>query len=664
MAASILLAGFGCLMVAMQIVGFNSKRLGMASIAGALSMGEYLANTPDIVKRDFVVYAAAGADRTLDITLPANARVFMTDMTGTTNSGRLGNYYYLTYYLFPRDVEVTLDEPRYTANGFQGRSTEFDAEMQANGFDVRADLTPDAVLHITASPNLLKSKATNPSWFDSPSDAAIAFLLPLLTGLSGVWLLRLVFGEGLSVRMPLAEQLACGLGLGMMAVAALTLGIKLCGFHGRGWVLVLTGAGALAELWRNRRVFGNGIAGGVGKTISNPVAMVIAAIGVVVFLILFRLAALQGIVEFDAVADWLLKAKILFLCTGHEIAGWFSNPRLAYAHLDYPTLVPSLHAATYDSIGHVDEFVTKFWPTWMLLFLLAGLGSLSRGKTARFHAPLFFLLGVLLLPFTQAYVQMEGGTLPIIFFTVMGLVQCALGLAEGDGVRLGLGLTLLFGAAMTKFEGVIFLGLAAGWMLLPGLRPPLKPSPRFWRILGFCFLAALPFLCLRAQIPALHPESGWAGDALAHPGATLASVPRIFLIVLARLFVSAGFASWSATEGHLHWTGQWEGLSSLFNHLTLGLAWVCVLMTLLFWVAAPARRPIIVWTLAVFASAMFILSVVFASFVSINGLNDVISARTADNETGRYLFSNAPSLDLHDGDYVFQGFQPARIQRR
>ncbi len=144
---------------------------------------------------------------------------------------------------------------------------------------VRADLTPDEVLHITASPDLPKNKAANPIWFDSPSDEAVAFLLPLLTALSGVWLLRLLFGPMLSGRMPLAEQLACGLGLGMMAVAALTLGVKLCGFHGRGWVLALTTSGALAELWRDRKVFGNGIAGGFRKSISNPVTMVIVAIG-------------------------------------------------------------------------------------------------------------------------------------------------------------------------------------------------------------------------------------------------------------------------------------------------------------------------------------------------------------------------------------------------
>ena len=172
------------------------------------------------------------------------------------------------------------------------------------------------------------------------------------------------------------EQLACGLGLGMMAVAALTLGVKLCGCHGRGWVLTLTALGALTELWRDRKTFGNGIAGNLRKIVSEPVTGLIYGTGLVVFLILFRLAALQGIVEFDAVADWVFKAKIFFLCTGHDIVGWFSNPRLAYAHLDYPTLVPSLHAATYDSIGHVDEFVTKFWPVWMLLFLLGALASM------------------------------------------------------------------------------------------------------------------------------------------------------------------------------------------------------------------------------------------------------------------------------------------------
>ena len=373
------------------------------------------------------------------------------------------------------------------------------------------------------------------------------------------------------------------------------------------------------------------------KLVRSPVAIAILVAGLLVFLILFRLAGLQGLVEFDAVAAWSLKAKIMHLYSGKELVQWFSNPRLAHAHLDYPTLVPSLHAATYDSLGHVDEFVTKFWPTWMLLFLLLALASLNRAGKSRFHASHFALLGLLLLPVTQIYVQLEGGTLPMVFFTVLGFVQCALWLVGKDRDRLGLGLTLLFGAAMTKFEGFIFLALVGGWMLLlPSARPSLKPSPRFWLVLAFCFLAALPFLCLRIQIPALHYESGWAGYALHHPGTTLSNWPGIFMILLARLFVSPDFASWSGEGGQLHWIGRWDGFSSLYNHSTLGLAWLCLLMTVALWFAVPARRQVIVWMLAMLVGALAAFSGVFASFVNITNLDQVIGY-TADNTAGRYL---------------------------
>lgn len=636
MAASVLLAIFGCFMLTEQIVRYNSKSLGMASVAGSFSKGTQLAKTHNIVEREWVDDAAAG--RRLDLSLPTNARLFITGITGTNNGGRLGHYYYLNYYLFPREFAVSLDQPRFTADGFQGRSPTSDAELRTNGFDVRLDMTSDVSAVVNPLHDLPMRTVANPSWFDSPFDWIAAFLLPLLTALSGLWLLRPLFGA-LSDRQPLVEQLACGLGLGMMAVAALTLGMKLCAFHGRGWVLTLTAVGAVAELWRDRRFFWNSIAGSFQKILFRPVAAILFTAGLLIFLVLFRLAAWQGMVEFDAVASWMLKAKILFVCTGNELVGWFSNPRLAYAHMDYPTLVPSLHAATFDSIGHVDEFVTKFWPTWMLLFLLLALASLSRSGTGRFPAPLFFLLGVLLLPFTQAYVQMEGGTLPMVFFTVMGFVQCALALAEQDRRRLALGLTLLFGAAMAKFEGMIFLALTAGWIfLLPATRAMLKPSPRLWRVLAFCFLAALPFVCLRAQIPVLHFESDWPGFAAAHPGTTLSSAPKIFLMLLAREFANSNFAKWDAADGRVHWTGHWDGLSSLFNHLTFGLAWVCLLMTILYWLAAPGRRPIIVWALAVFLCAVAFLALVFASFVGVGGLDDVIANRIADQASIRYLF--------------------------
>jgi hypothetical protein len=288
----------------------------------------------------------------------------------------------------------------------------------------------------------------------------------------------------------------------------------------------------------------------------------------------------------------------------------------------------------------VDEFVTKFWPTWMLLFLLLALASSNRSEKGRFHALHFALMGLLLLPVTQIYVQMEGGTLPMVFFTVLGFVQCALWLMGKDRARLGLGLTLLFGAAMAKFEGFIFLALVGSWMLLvPSARPSLKPSPHLWPVLAFCFLSALPFVCLRLQIPTLNDESSWAGHVLRHPAnllSTLSNWARLFQIELARLFVNPDFANWNGEGGRLHWIGRWDGFSSLYNHPTLGLAWLCLFMAVALWFAVPARRPVIVWMLAMFVGATGALCGVFASFVSIKGLSEVIGY-TNEEAGGRYL---------------------------
>jgi hypothetical protein len=625
------LVAFSIVVIAWQVRHWNATDY--SSIATSCIRAEQLPKISAIWERN---QPHSGMEPMLDLALPKDARVFMMNMTGPTNYAKIGQFYFTTYYLFPREIGVSVDQPaRLTKDGLLGKTAESDQEILSNGFDVRLDITSGGET-IKLLRHLTLRNPVNPDWFDSNSDWVIAFLLPLLTALAGMWLFRLLF-PALSERMPLLEQLACGLGLGMMAVAALTLGVKLCGFSGRRLILALTTAGGIAEIWRDRKVFLTVISGGFQKLIRSPVATAILVAGLLVFLILFRLAGVRGLIEFDAVVAWSLKAKIMHLYSGSELVQWFSNPRLAHAHFDYPTLVPSLHSATYDSLGHVDEFVTKFWPTWMLLFLLLALASLNRAGKSWFHAPSFALLGILLLPVTQIYVQFEGGTLPMVFFTVLGFVQCALWLIGKDRARLGLGLTLLFGAAMTKFEGFIFLALAGSWMLLlPSAQPSLKPSPRLWRVLAFCFLAALPFVCLRVKIPVLNFESGWAGYALHNPGSTLSNWPYIVMMQLARFFVNPDFANWSGESGRLHWIGRWDGFSSLYNHSTLGLAWLCLLLTVALWYAVPARRQIIVWILVMFVGATVALSGVFSSIVTVKSLSDAVGY-TNETAGGRYL---------------------------
>ena len=59
-------------------------------------------------------------------------------------------------------------------------------------------------------------------------------------------------------------------------------------------------------------------------------------------------------------------------------------------------------------------------------------------------------------------------------------------------------------------------------------------------------------------------------------------------------------------------------------------------MTVALWLAIPARRQVIVWILAMFIGATFVLSGVFASFATIKGLSEAVDF-TSELTGGRYL---------------------------
>ena len=101
------------------------------------------------------------------------------------------------------------------------------------------------------------------------------------------------------------------------------------------------------------------------------------------------------------------------------------------------------------------------------------------------------------------------------------------------------------------------------------------------------------------------------------------------------VFLNSDFANWSGEDGKLHWIGRWDGLTSLYDHSTLGLAWFCLLMTAVLWLALPARRPIIVWMLAMLVGALVVFSVVFASLFNVTSLVAVIGY--TNYHAGRYL---------------------------
>jgi len=89
------------------------------------------------VERDKYCIPLSAYARALDRALPPDARVFLSGMIGKEKGPRGGYYFFLRNYLFPRDVEISLDgKAIYHEGWFEGVPCDSPAELRTNGFDV------------------------------------------------------------------------------------------------------------------------------------------------------------------------------------------------------------------------------------------------------------------------------------------------------------------------------------------------------------------------------------------------------------------------------------------------------------------------------------------------------------------------------------------------
>jgi len=96
-----------------------------------------LRQTSDPLMRDRLCIGLSYEGRALDRALPPTARVFITGMLGPTNAPGIGYYFFLRNYLFPRDVEISLDgKATFVAQGFNGVPCDSPEILKSNGFDV------------------------------------------------------------------------------------------------------------------------------------------------------------------------------------------------------------------------------------------------------------------------------------------------------------------------------------------------------------------------------------------------------------------------------------------------------------------------------------------------------------------------------------------------
>jgi len=100
-----------------------------------------LGRVTDLVQRDSFCVPLSAYGRALDRALAPDARIFFSGMLGEANGPKLGYFFFLRNYLFPRELDISLGDRAIFHMGhyggwFEGTPCDSPAELRTNGYDL------------------------------------------------------------------------------------------------------------------------------------------------------------------------------------------------------------------------------------------------------------------------------------------------------------------------------------------------------------------------------------------------------------------------------------------------------------------------------------------------------------------------------------------------
>ena len=279
-------------------------------------------------------------------------------------------------------------------------------------------------------------------------------LLQTIAGLGLLAVLGLAATPRDLVRFAAVSPLAGMAWTGVVAATLATFGSRL----GVGGLVLLTlgtcAAGALRAT-RRPRVANRAVQLPAPRSWLDRAAVGAALLALAVVLVaalaLFRVKPLA---EYDGWAMWGMKSRAIAVLGGAD-PSVFASSAYARLHLEYPLLLPALHALPL-------QLATRFSSNIVVLNCLAiGLAGLAavwgllRGRVR----------AALLLPFVAAMAAAPGffgqlatgyADIPLAMFVAAGVVAAARWLLDGEGAWLALVTLFMAAAALTKNEGLLF----------------------------------------------------------------------------------------------------------------------------------------------------------------------------------------------------------------
>lgn len=368
-----------------------------------------------------------------------------------------------------------------------------------------------------------------------------AFLALVLVELGGLAVLALACRE--PGRFSVAGRLGLAFGLGLVALTLGLFGFSASGVVPAPWVggTVVALLAAAAVRVRGVRACRRLLAGS-GDEPLGPVGAASAALILVLCASVGVASLLEPVVEWDVLAIWALKGKILL----HEpvrASAYFQDATKAYSHPDYPLLWPFALAWTWCGARTEDLQTIKLLAPALQAATLAAAYGLFRRFTTR---PLAVLLTAVVAGSPMLASQTSRLLAdPALALFVLAAFGCAALWLESDH-RDDLRLAGLFAAGMlfTKNEGMglhaVLVAAIAALRIARGQRR--LHAPALGWLVGVPLGLTAGWFLFRWGIPKLHEDYG----SRIHPAAFVENASRIPAVLDGWFRHATAFADWHA----------------------------------------------------------------------------------------------------------------------
>ncbi|HVP01137.1 MAG TPA: hypothetical protein VMT10_01100, partial [Solirubrobacteraceae bacterium] len=182
-------------------------------------------------------------------------------------------------------------------------------------------------------------------------------------------------------------------------------------------------------------------------------AVTLTGLALAAYLVVGLLASrVLPLAAWDSWSIWARKADLVFV-HGTLPVDVLASPQYAFAHPDYPMLVPLMETAWFRAVGNTttQALHAQFW-LLLVAFLLAGAFLARRVSPAAMWLPLLALVGV--VPGVRDQLLTMYADVPMAMFLAIGALLGGLWLVGGRRSDLALAALFLAAAANSKNEGL------------------------------------------------------------------------------------------------------------------------------------------------------------------------------------------------------------------